>query len=175
MEEEKDMQERRDESRPQPDAHLPEENGMQTPPEIPDEIKTEKEWADKLHMDYDPAEAMANAADSNSAPKPDEFQPQRSRITMMPPDEQLPPRIQQPPMPPTFMVWAIISTICCCLPAGVAAIFFAAQVSSKYYARDYEGAKRASERAEIWIIASIVLGIVGNVLSIPFSMLTSGI
>ena len=74
-------------------------------------------------------------------------------------------------MPPTFMIWAILSTICCCLPAGVVAIIFSSQVSSKYFARDYEGARKASERTEMWIIASIVLGIIVNALYMPLSLL----
>ena len=74
-------------------------------------------------------------------------------------------------MSPTYLVWSIIATICCCLPAGVAAIIFSSQVSSRYYARDFKGARRASRQAEIWIIVSIVTGIIVNALYMPLSLL----
>lgn len=69
----------------------------------------------------------------------------------------------------------MISTVCCCLPLGVVAIFFAAQVSTKYYARDFEGAKKASERAELWIILAIALGVAFNILYMPLSLLSSSL
>lgn len=71
---------------------------------------------------------------------------------------------QAEPMPSTFLLWSILSTIFCCFIPGIVAIVFSSMVSSKYYARDYEGSRKASRMAEIWIIVSIVLGVV----SAPF-------
>ena len=69
---------------------------------------------------------------------------------------------QQPaePCPPTNLVWAIISTVLCCIPAGIVAIVYATKVTKKYQAGDIEGAKRASEVGAWWCIAAIVLGII---------------
>lgn len=71
---------------------------------------------------------------------------------------------QQPadaePCPPTNLVWAIITTVLCCLPAGIVAIVYALKVTKKYNAGDIEGAKRASEVGAWWCIASIILGII---------------
>ena len=64
------------------------------------------------------------------------------------------------PCPPTNLVWAIISTLLCCLPAGVVAIVYAIKVTNKYNEGDIEGAKRASEVGAWWCIASIILGII---------------
>ena len=75
----------------------------------------------------------------------------------------------QAPMPPTYLVWAIISTICCCLPAGVVAIFYAAKVSPAYQAGDLEAARKASEKAAWWVVISFVAGLI----SAPFSVLLS--
>ena len=61
--------------------------------------------------------------------------------------------------PPTNLVWAIISTLLCCLPAGIVAIIYAIKVQNKYREGDIEGAKRASETGAWWCIASIILGI----------------
>ena len=64
------------------------------------------------------------------------------------------------PCPPTNLVWAIISTVLCCLPAGVVAIVYAVKVMNKYRDGDMDGAKRASETGAWWCIASIILGII---------------
>lgn len=74
-------------------------------------------------------------------------------------------------MPATYMLWSIVATILCCLPAGVAAIVYSAQVSSKFYAQDYDGARRCSRNAEIWIIASIVTGVIFNAFYMPLTLL----
>ena len=63
------------------------------------------------------------------------------------------------PCPPTNLVWAIITTVLCCLPAGSVAIIYALKVTNKYREGDIEGAKRASEVGAWWCIASIILGI----------------
>lgn len=83
--------------------------------------------------------------------------------------------VQQPaapePCPPTNLVWAIISTILCCLPTGIVAIIYALKVTNKYREGDIEGAKRASETGAWWCIATIILGI----LFLPIAMLVSGV
>lgn len=156
----------------------------QTPPEIPEELKLEKEWADRLGINYDEQDVARQQEEAakrqeKAEQRREEAEQQRAerpqdRIYVMPADRPLPPAIPREPMPPTFMLWAVLSTICCCLPAGVVAIVFAAQVGSRYYARNYEGARKASRLAEIWIIVSIVLGIVSNALYLPFSLLSGG-
>lgn len=68
--------------------------------------------------------------------------------------------------PSSYLGWAIAATILCCVPLGIIAIVFAAQVNSKWERGDYEGALKASKRAEIWIILAITLGVV----LAPFSL-----
>ena len=75
-------------------------------------------------------------------------------------------------MPPSYLVWSILALVFCCFPTAIVAIIYSAQVSSKFYAKDYEGAKKCSDRAQIWIIASIVLGIVSAALYVPLSLLS---
>ncbi|WP_207400807.1 CD225/dispanin family protein [Actinomadura roseirufa] len=58
------------------------------------------------------------------------------------------------PPPPTHLVWAILTTIFCCLPAGIVSIVFAAQVNSKWMSGDHAGAISASRNARIWAIVS---------------------
>ncbi len=64
--------------------------------------------------------------------------------------------------PPNHLVWAILSTLLCCLPLGVVSIVFAAQVNSKWASGDYEGARQASASAKKWAIWSAILGVVGT-------------
>lgn len=70
-------------------------------------------------------------------------------------------------MPPTFLVWSVITTILCCTIPGIVAIIYSAKVSSKFYQSDIEGARQASHKAEIWIIISFVLGVLSNTLYVP--------
>lgn len=76
------------------------------------------------------------------------------------------------PMPPSYLIWSILALVFCCFPTAIVAIIYSAQVSSKFYAKDYEGAKKCSDRAQIWIIASIVLGLVSAALYLPLSLLS---
>jgi hypothetical protein len=73
---------------------------------------------------------------------------------------------------PNYMVQSILVTIFCCLPLGIAAIVFAAQVNSKLAAGDYAGAVEASKKAKqfstwaviawaILVVISIILQIAG--------------
>lgn len=52
------------------------------------------------------------------------------------------------PCPDNYLVYAILTTLFCCLPFGIAGIVKAAQVSTKYQAGDYEGAVQASADAK---------------------------
>ena len=64
-----------------------------------------------------------------------------------------------PPCPPTNMVWAIISTLLCCIPRGIVAIIYANKVSKKYYEGDLAAAEHYSEVSAWWCIGTIVGGI----------------
>ena len=66
--------------------------------------------------------------------------------------------------PPNYLVWAILTTIFCCLPLGVASIVFAAQVNGKYAAGDHAGAKNSSDKAKLFAILSTAIGAVGAVI-----------
>ena len=56
--------------------------------------------------------------------------------------------------PQNYLVWAILSTLFCCLPLGIASIVFAAQVNGKYQAGDHAGAQESSEKAKKFAIWS---------------------
>jgi hypothetical protein len=62
--------------------------------------------------------------------------------------------------PPNYLVWSILTTIFCCLPAGIVSIVFAAQVNSKWQSGDQAGAYSASKNAKTWAIVSAVVGLI---------------
>lgn len=66
--------------------------------------------------------------------------------------------------PPNYLVWAIITTILCCLPFGIVSIVYAAQVNSKWVAGDTQGAVQSSKNAKIWALVSFVSGFVGLII-----------
>jgi predicted secreted protein len=61
-------------------------------------------------------------------------------------------------------VWAILSTLFCCLPLGIASIVFAAQVNSKFAAGDVAGAQDSSEKARKFALWATIAGVVIAVL-----------
>lgn len=75
--------------------------------------------------------------------------------------------------PPNYLVWAILSTVLCCLPLGIASIVFAAQVNGKWQAGDYAGAQDSSAKARKFAVWAAIVGVVVNVLYGGF-LITSG-
>lgn len=59
---------------------------------------------------------------------------------------------------PNHLVWAILTTLFCCLPLGIVSIVYAAQVDGKRAAGDLTGAWEASRKAKLWAIWSAVSG-----------------
>jgi len=70
-----------------------------------------------------------------------------------------PPPQAASPSPPNYLVWAILSTLFCCLPFGVVAIVYAAQVEGKWFRGDYEGSLQASKNARVWCWVSFAVGL----------------
>ena len=62
--------------------------------------------------------------------------------------------------PNSWLVWAILSTIFCCLPFGIVAIVYASKVDNLWYmGRVYE-AESAAKTAKTWTLVSIISGVV---------------
>ena len=72
------------------------------------------------------------------------------------------------PKPDNHLVWAILSTVLCCLPVGIASIVFASQVDSKWSAGDFAGARESSEKAKKFAILSAGLAAAGMVVFFLF-------
>ena len=98
-----------------------------------------------------------------------------------------PPQYVQPPYGqvnpggrpdiPNHLVKAILATCFCCLPLGIVAIIFAAQVNGKLDIGDYSGATSASEQANMYGNISIGLGmlpIVGMLAVLAIGLIAGG-
>ncbi len=59
---------------------------------------------------------------------------------------------------PNHLVWAILVTLCCCLPFGIVAIVYSTQVSTHLQVGNYEAAQKASNAALTWILVSVIVG-----------------
>ena len=75
---------------------------------------------------------------------------------------------QQPKRPNNYLALAIISTILCCLPAGIVSIVYSTKVNSLYEDGKYDEAERASKNAKTWGLVSIGIAAVGLVLYFIF-------
>jgi uncharacterized membrane protein YvbJ len=58
-----------------------------------------------------------------------------------------------------YLVQAILVTIFCCLPFGIPAIIFAAQVNGKVASGDYQGAIKSSKQAKLWCWIALGVGL----------------
>ena len=75
---------------------------------------------------------------------------------------------QKPQRPQSYLALAIISTILCCLPAGIVSIVYATQVNSAYEDGNYEKAMNASKNAKTWGIVSVAIALVGWIIYVLF-------
>jgi len=76
--------------------------------------------------------------------------------------------------PKNNLVWAILSTICCCLPLGIVSIVFAAQVNGKWAAGDFAGAQDSADKAKRFAIIGAIVGLVVNIGYIIVMIATGG-
>lgn len=72
------------------------------------------------------------------------------------------------PEPDNYLVWAILSTLLCCLPAGVVSIVYSSKVSGLWAQGRYGEAQAASASARKWAIISAVAAVVSWVALVIF-------
>ena len=134
------------------------------------------------------SELSEQSEHSESSEHSEESEHSESSVTPPPvpqPPVPQPPELQhampQSPMPqppvapeaeaPTNLVWAVIATVMCCQITGVIAIVYGAMTSSANSAGNYEKARRYSDIAQIWVMVSIVLGLIYMPIALLMMML----
>lgn len=74
------------------------------------------------------------------------------------------PQAAPPAKIPNYLSQSILVTLCCCLPLGIPAIVFAAQVNGKIAAGDIQGAMESSRKAKLFSIWGAVIGLIVSVI-----------
>jgi hypothetical protein len=65
---------------------------------------------------------------------------------------------------PNYLAQSILVTLLCCLPFGIPAIVYSAQVNGKIQAGDIQGAIDSSNKAKMWSWISFGVGLVGGII-----------
>ena len=110
----------------------------------------------------------AAAPEPASAPAPQPIPPQYAYDTPQQPAGQ--PAINST----TYLVFAILVTVLCCLPLGIPAIVFATKISSAQAAGDFLGAQDAAKKSKMWSIIAAVSGVVASILIVVFYVVILG-
>lgn len=76
-----------------------------------------------------------------------------------------------PPKPDNNLVWAILSTVLCCLPLGIVSIISATKVDNLWNNRQYDAATAEAKKAKQWAVyAAIAAGVIWALYFIVFVM-----
>ena|ERR1035437_6126429 len=93
--------------------------------------------------------------------------------TPLPPAPPPPPSPSTAP-PPNYLVWAILATVLCFWPLGIASIVFSTQVNSKWARGDIEGAQASSRKAKTFAIVTAVVGLVISAIVVGLMIVAAG-
>lgn len=74
-----------------------------------------------------------------------------------------------------YLIPAIFSTACCCLPFGIVSIVYAAQVNGKLAGGDVAGARQSADKAKMWFWIAFGLGLAFQILYVGLMVLGGGI
>jgi hypothetical protein len=61
--------------------------------------------------------------------------------------------------PPTYLVWAILTTLFCCLPVGLVSVVFAVLVHTSWSAGRWDAARDHSRKAKMFAIGAAAAGL----------------
>lgn len=94
---------------------------------------------------------------------------------------QVPPTPPIPPIPPTqiekcpnnYLAFAILSTLLCCLPIGIAAIIYSTKVDNAWSQGDKEAALKNSETTKLLCLISFGCGILIFIISFFIGFLSA--
>ena len=67
---------------------------------------------------------------------------------------------QRPPKPDNYLVWAILTTILCCLPLGIVSIVYSSKVDGQYNSGDFAGAQDSANKAKNFAMWAAISGVI---------------
>ena len=73
---------------------------------------------------------------------------------------------QAGPRPNDYLVWAVLSTLFCCLPFGLCSIVHAARVNSYWDSGNYNAANESARKAKVWFWWSVAPGLIIYIVTI---------
>lgn len=85
------------------------------------------------------------------------------------------PRPNLPHKPDNYLVWAILTTLFCCLPFGIVAIVKSSKVDGLWASGLCNEAQQASDDAKKWAIISAVTGGVFSILYLIFVVILAAL
>ena len=114
-------------------------------------------WANGM-AEWTPAGQVAElqplfaVAQPAAAPQPAPAQP----AYQQPQPAYQQPAAGAPAKPDNYLVWAILSTICCCLITGIVSIVYSTKVDGLYAAGQYAEAQAAAKSAKNWALGGAI-------------------
>jgi len=72
---------------------------------------------------------------------------------------------------PNYLVYSIVVTLLCCVPLGIPAILYSAQVNSKVRIGDIQGAIDSSKKAKMWIWISFGAGFIVTIIYVILTII----
>ena len=63
----------------------------------------------------------------------------------------------------SYLILGIFVNLCCCVPFGIVAVYYAAQVDTKLHFGDIAGAEDCSKKALLWSSIGFILGIISMI------------
>lgn len=73
--------------------------------------------------------------------------------------------------PDNNLVWAIVTTVLCCLPLGIVAIVKANSVDKLWAVGDFAGAQQAADEAKRWSMWGLIAGVVWSLIWVVVAIL----
>lgn len=118
-----------------------------------------KEWTkagevDELKVLFPPVPPVPPTPQPTPTPPPT---PQPTPNPQPAPTPQFAPGEQSPN---NYMVWSILTTLLCCLPAGIAAIIYSSKVDKAWAQGNKAEAQKSSEQAKLWCMISAAGGVI---------------
>ena len=101
-----------------------------------------------------------------------EWRPLTELLNQAPPIPSSPMGTTQAPVqmapgmakPSNYLILAIFTTLCCCLPLGIIAIIKASSVDSLWHHGRYQEARKAADAAASYCTGGIIIGIAYNII-----------